>query len=327
MVFRIQPAGIDIFDSCFVRFPADQPVELAQRIPERFVVFVRKKVDHQADVQAAHNVNVQSLAEVLRAVRLVCIDKFIDPAEDSVVDLQSAGFISSAVRIGHFPVVINRPGHIGDLIRPLKIIENKEVVLINAEGIGIKAEAVSLDDLSPVQLVAHAAQAGNIHLCSRTGIIAVADAGPLVFADPVLVICRKALVKDTDPGPFVSFREAHIRNDQVRSGAKVFIIQNLQSVFVHPVVRINKSDRLSPGCVQTGIACPADSLVFLIDMNDTGIFPGILPADSTAPVGGSVVDEDALKIGEALGEQRFNAGSDVFLCVIYRNDDTDLGIH
>ena len=81
------------------------------------------------------------------------------------------------------------------------------------------------------------------------------------------------------------------------------MVQHLCGVRLHPVVRVQKKDILSPGSIQTRIAGSGYAAVGLVDETKPGILGSSLCTQRSAAVLGAIVDEDGLEVGQGLRPQ------------------------
>ena len=80
-------------------------------------------------------------------------------------------------------------------------------------------------------------------------------------------------------------------------------VQHLCGVRLHPVVRVQKKDILSPGGIQTRVAGSGYTAVGLVDKAKPRILGSSLCAQRGAAVLGAIVDEDGLEVGQSLRPQ------------------------
>ena len=81
------------------------------------------------------------------------------------------------------------------------------------------------------------------------------------------------------------------------------MVQHLCGVRLHPVVRVQKKDILSPGGIQTRVAGSSYTAVGLVNKAKPRILGSSLCAQRGAAVLGAIVDEDGLEVGQSLRPQ------------------------
>ncbi len=116
---------------------------------------------------------------------------------------------------------------------------------------------------------------------------------------------------------------------EVRSGGVEFAEHPGEGARRHDVVAVH--ERQEPGVrvrlPGPRVACRPESPVLLPDQPEARVTPGELQCHVGTSVRRAVVDHDDLQIGHGLSGERLQAGSEVLLDVVERDDDGETGCH
>ena len=99
------------------------------------------------------------------------------------------------------------------------------------------------------------------------------------------------------------------------------ILYGTKKLPFHPIIRVYECDIFTFCNIQTIIPCGDHTAICLMNDLYSAVFLSIVVAYMRTEVTASVINKDELEICERLREDALYASSQIFLCIVNRNDN------